>query len=52
MIAKKNRTFHLVVYLGDMGDKACPALKTERRRKDRGLERDGAMELNGTEGII
>ena len=44
--------FCFFFYLGDMGDKACPALKTDRSRKDRGLERVGAIVLNGIEGII
>jgi hypothetical protein len=36
-----------------MGDRAWPALKTDRSRNDRGLERVGAMVLvNGIEGII
>ena len=35
-----------------MGDKACPALNTERNRKERCLERVGAIVPYWTEGII
>lgn len=36
-----------MTYLGDMGDSVCPALKTERSRNGRCLERVGASMLDG-----
>lgn len=40
------------IYFGDIGDKACPALKTDRSRKDRALDRVGASALSGSVEII
>lgn len=39
-------------YFGDIGDKAWPVLKTERRRKDRDFDRGAIVLTNGTDGII